>query len=198
MGDFHIFSVGVKSYNSDGSSDSSGYYLKEVIFDSLFIESENLTQFSINRFKKDAIEDDWAYFETISQRQSIRSLITVVDNIPVISVVYPMSEGLTWDANSQNSLPADNFEIENLGHPFMVDSVTFVNSMQVTQEDLRDPIMISSDDYRIEVYADMVGLVYKQTIKIQWCGPSNQPSCSQVTPIGGFELEQKLIEFGEE
>ena len=124
--------------------------------------------------------------------------MSVEDNVPVVSVVYPMSEGLTWDANAKNSLPTDSYELENLGHPFKVDSITFVNTVQVTQEDLRDPIMISNDDYRIEVYADLVGLIYKQQVSIQWCGPSTGPSCSETRPLSGYELEQKLIEFGKE
>ena len=198
IGDFHIFSVSEKTYNSNGTEDSLGYFLKETVFDSLYIEAQDITEFFINRFRKEAIEDDWVYFETVSQRIDLRSLVSVEDNVPVVSVVYPMSEGLTWDANAKNSLPTDSYELENLGHPFKVDSITFVNTVQVTQEDLRDPIMISNDDYRIEVYADLVGLIYKQQVSIQWCGPSTGPSCSETRPLSGYELEQKLIEFGKE
>lgn len=196
-GDFHIFSISDKRYNSDGSIDSTGYFLREEISDSTLAPDERYISYTINRFRKSLIQDDWSYFETISRRKNSQHVSTVEGNVPVISFSFPVNEGRTWDGNSQNDMPVDYFEQKNLGHPFTVDSLIFANTVHVFQEELIDSLCVATDDYRLEVYAKEVGMVYRRYRQVRYIDWT-QNEVEQCTVESGMDIEQKLVSFGKE
>ena len=132
----------------------------------------------------------------LSSRSTFRTIVANEGNTAYVKLTFPMQEGLTWDGNSLNDLEPDSYEIRMLNHPFKVDSITFANTVHVFQADLLDPAKISADDYRVEVYADSIGLVFKEIIQKEYCDYSAGGPCSEPTVLTGFEYEQKLIEFG--
>ena len=191
-GDFYIFFIAEKTFNTDGSADSVGYFLREEVGEGFTTSDERYVSYSINRFKKSSIEDSWSYFETISRRKNQFHVAELEGNIPVIAFSFPVGEGRRWDGNSQNDLSLDYFEQRDLGHPFTVDSLIFANTVHVIREDLLDPLCIR-DDYRFEVYAENVGMVYRRFRQVRYVVDDGVERCTVET---GKDIEQKLVSFG--
>ena len=197
-GDYRVYNTKSKNFNLDGTIDSVEYLLKEVVVDSFPGNDQDSYIYVINRYKKGLNETDWLIDEAVSARINLRTMVLTENNAAFVKLAFPMEEALTWDGNSLNDLEPEDYEMRMLSHPFTVDSITFANTVYVFHVDIRDPVQISNDDYRLEVFADGVGLVYKQKILKEWCDYVTSGACSEPTVLSGLEYEQKLIEFGKE
>ena len=195
-GDYFIYRAKRINFNLDGSLDSIEYLLKEVVVDSFPSTDNQGFTFVINRHKKGLNDPLWVLSTVVSARTNLKTMVFNEDNAAYIKLAFPMQEGLTWDGNSLNDFEPDAYEIRMLSHPFKVDSITFANTVHVFQADLLDPAKISADDYRVEVYAENIGLVFKESIIKEYCYYSAGGPCSEPTVLQGFEYEQQLIEFG--
>ena len=195
-GDYYVYNITTINFNLNGSIDSLEFLLKEEVVDSFPSTDEQGFTFVINRYKKDVSDPDWTFEEVVSARATIKTTVVTEGNTDFIKLVYPVQEGLRWDGNSLNDLEPDEYEIRMLSHPFTVDSITFANTVHVFHADLLDPAKISADDYRVEVFAEDIGLVFKETIIKEYCDYSAGGPCSEPTVLLGYEYEQKLIEFG--
>ena len=75
-----------------------------------------------------------------------------------------------------------------------LESISFGNTITVIQNDFRDNITMN--DVRTEVYAENIGLVYKNIEILQFCA---DPDCVGLEIVEvGRKLKQKIIDFGKE
>jgi hypothetical protein len=198
VGSYQIFHINSKIFNLDGSVDTVTYLMKEVVVDSFPGSDQDSYTYVINRYKKGINEPEWVIEEVVSARINFKTMVLTENSTAYVKLVFPMQEDLGWDGNSLNDLEPETYRIRMLSQPFTVDSVTFANTVHVFQADLLDPAQISQDDYRFEVFADDVGLVYKQKIVKEYCDYLSSGICSEPTVLSGLEYEQKLMEFGKE
>ncbi|HSK14277.1 MAG TPA: hypothetical protein VK907_13745 [Phnomibacter sp.] len=115
----------------------------------------------------------------------------VENNLRFMKLRFPIIEGFQWkgnsfiDAASLNSpvlyLADWNYVYQNVGAPFTVNGTTYPNTITILQRDEVvpegpfDPQFFKQYDYSIEVYAQGVGLIYKNFDHKAWQPPSPPP-----------------------
>ena len=191
-GNERIYEVERIDYKPDGDIDTTFYQLKEVTGASF--ESNGELNFRIERFIRPNQDAEWVIDAVWSARRNDYQAIVVEDNLPIIKMSFPVLEDKRWDGNAMNSLPEDEYKMNDLGAPYMIANYSFNNTIQVFAEDLLDPCKISADNYHVEVFAVGVGVIYKQDIEIKYVSSSGCNPTDSIIDFG-FVVEQRLIDF---
>ncbi len=138
--------------------------------------------------RREDMEDAWVGVESIYIRQTAYTLEYRQDNVSYVTMSYPVKAGREWNGNALNTEPSATYryEAEQL-EGFEEEQISVVIS------DL--PPNIVERDQRSEVYAQGIGLIYRDFNVIEFC----QSSCEGVNqPENGRILTQQLIEHGTE
>ena len=197
VGDFRIYHTTSIRYNLNGTIDTVSYLVKEqaeelsknVDGSDRLILGRYSADIGTNIWRKDSL---WAVFIDPSK------VVVSEANIDFIKLVFPLTKFSNWDGNATNSLEEEFYKVEDKGISFsydiLSDTLSYENTLTVVHKDLIDPAKLTEDDFRKEVFAVDIGLVYKLKIKINYCS-----TCGETGKIeDGFIFEQKLIAFGKE
>lgn len=195
IGQYRTYYTQVINYNLTGSVDTTDYLTKELVEDTVRYSDGSL-KYVLGRYSKELDEVDWHKDSLWAVFTNYTNVVVSEGNVDYIKLSFPVEESLEWDGNALNAEDKEIYKLSNLRQPYSYDTLNYENTLTVVQADLLDPIKISNDDYRIEVFALDVGLVYKLKKKIDYCNPE---ICSENGIIvTGIIFEQKLIEFGKE
>jgi len=193
VGDYKVYYTQVIYYTLDGSTDTIQYLVKEIVEDSIAF-SDGSYRFLLGRYSMAIGASSWQKDSLWAVNKTQASVVVSEANLDFIKLVFPVIENKKWDGNALNSRDNEDYIIKETGKPYMYDTLSFNNSLTVVHADFLDPVKITNDDYRIEVFAANVGLVNKINLKIKYCS-----SCVENGTIKeGIVFEQKLIEFGKE
>ncbi|MCZ6521759.1 MAG: hypothetical protein O6848_09720, partial [Bacteroidetes bacterium] len=139
----------------------------------------------------------WSLDSVWTTRRTAIQGIVVENNTPFVKLVFPVDENKTGDGNVLNTKEFDEYQMVNVFREFVIDSlesISFGNTITVIQNDFRDNITMN--DVRTEVYAENIGLVYKNIEILQFCA---DPDCVGLEIVEvGRKLKQKIIDFGKE
>lgn len=193
-GQYRLYNISSVEYLFSGQNISANYQLKEVVADT-FRNLEGGVSFRIERFLRDDENEAWGLDSVWTARANATQAIRVENNVPVLKLVFPFRENKKWNANAFNAGQEDEYEMVNLFKPFpSQDSAAFENTVTVVQEEVTDNILFR--EIRKEVYADSIGLVYKEIIDVEYC--ADEDCLGQAIIESGFEYRQHLIEYGKE
>jgi len=191
-GIYSIFQVnGVKYINSNDSTVFS-YQLKESVVDS-FTNLESGLSYKIVREKRSNEDELWETDSIWTARKDEIRAIRVENNVPVISLTFPLGENKSWDANGLNSQAENEFEMINIGDSFSGAYASFDHTVTVIQEEIPDRIVnfISKK----EIYSKDIGLVYKENIILIY---KQDDYLGLEIVDSGIKYFQSLVEYGEE
>ncbi len=190
-GQYRLFEVQEINYLLSGEVVTEDYQLKEEITASFLTGGDST--FIINRFKRSSELSEWEYLNTWQSRKTKNNAIIIEGNIPLVKLVFPVENKISWNANALNTQEEDLFTIDSLNFSFARGAGTeFPNTLTVIQEDNQD--FIVSFNRRFEVYALNVGLVYKETKILNYCANNN--CLGQQIVETGMEYSQTLVEYG--
>jgi hypothetical protein len=159
--------------------------------------------FTIRTFTRTSTTDPWVESTLISGEQDGQKLLIYEGNIPVVRLMYPLANGLTWDGNQFNtlggeekcgnsSINCDVFEVTGFNEPLSLNDLSFDQTITVIQSSEEDVIV--GNDIRREVYARGVGLVTREVNQVVYC---TAPACLGQQQIEtGVIRTQKLKEYG--
>lgn len=130
-----------------------------------------------NTFSATPVDEDWVEWNE--------------NNLRFMKLRFPMQEGFTWrgnsfiDATSLNSpvryLAEWEYVYQNVGQPYTVNGKTFPNTVTILQRDEVlpegpfNPAFYKQWNYSIEVYAEGIGLIYKNFDHKVWQPPVPPP-----------------------
>jgi len=165
VGDYRIYNVSGVEYISTADSVEFSYMLKESVVDS-FMNLESGISYKIQREKKYTEDGLWELDSIWTARKDNRTAVQVENNVPIIKLSFPMSENLRWDGNRLNGNYIDEFILLDFGQTYVDDFGFYSNTATVEQEYIPDTRVnwISMK----EVYAEDIGLVYKENVKIDF------------------------------
>lgn len=193
IGDYRVYHTSTIRYNLNGTIDSATYLVKEVAEDSITY-ADGTSKIVLGRYSADIGTNDWQKDSLWAVLIDHAKVVVSEANVDFIKLVFPKSNGKEWDGNGLNSAESEFYKMEEIGTSYGYDTLTYENTLTVIHKDLVDPVKITADDYRIEVFAANVGLIHKLNIKLNYCS-----SCVENGKIDdGFIFEQKLIEIGKE
>jgi len=195
VGNFITYEVTEIEHSELGEDDTIHYQLREVLADT-FTDLGDQMAFRIERFRRENEGDEWSLDSIWTVRDEGQRLVKIENNIPFVKLICPLTEELSWDGNLFNSLEEEPYVVRDLQQVFETTNGSFNNSVTIIQK--ADTNSILNRDFRVEVFAQEVGLVYKKIEFFRFCDDSNDPCFGQDSVIGGRFYEQVLLEFGQE
>lgn len=192
VGQFLIYDVRVITWSAFGT-DTAAYVLKETITGTFQDDAGNMNYVLVREIKPNGnaifSEDSiWSTYKT-----EYNAVLNKGGNL-VIPIVFPVSNGISWDANSLSARSVDEYEFNDVNVNYTIGDITFANSVKVVQEDKPDSLI--SFDYRIEIFAEDVGLIEKVDSRLKFC-TENECFGNKIIEEGR-QYHQKLIAYGSE
>ena len=188
-GRYWIYAIHEIKYNSD--TIDTTYQRKDIIFDAFTYQ--NTTIYELYRFYKPNNVSDWAlqpdsvWSFTINQNQ----ITSKESNVEFVRLVFPLSNGETWNGNAKNIALRDDYTVSNFNKPYTVGLFYFPQTVNIIEE---HSLNIVYKDYRNRIYAKNIGLVYKNYEQLNFKTDPNNIGQGKIE--FGSISEETLIEYG--
>ncbi len=195
IGSFRIYEVMDTRYTVQNESDSTFYYLKEVVKDT-FINQEGGLSYYIYRYTRthDTLSWEKNPVHVWVTRKTDTNLINYEESIPFVKLIFPVKSGLSWNGNALNTLEPEEYYYSEPDLSLLGSFQPGGQLIQVVQSNFDD--LIIRKDVRSEIYAENIGLVYKEFSVIEYC--QDLICRGQQIIESGIEYRQTLIDYGEE
>ncbi len=200
VGRYSDYQVETIEYSLISEPDTQQYQLREVVADS-FPGQGGEVVYRLERLVRLEASQEWRLDSVWTARKSPQRIVVVENNVPIVKLVFPFRPGLEWDANALNSRELDNYELrstspmllEEINSP--LDSNLFINTLTVIQTESQDTIITNIQ--ASETYAENLGLIYKKSLRLQYC--ASEPECIGLGLLeSGRIYRQTLIAYGKE
>lgn len=168
------------------------------------ITSGNESTYIVHRYSRPQGSSIYTPIETWSVRSNEFQWIQQEGNIPYIKLQFPLVDGKYWNANALNNLggteacgdgsyTCDNYAISGLQQSFEIPGVlAYDNTVTVIENNEDDPIV--SKDVRKSIYANAIGLVYREVTHLEYCTVGN--CIGQQVVENGLIIRQTLKAYG--
>ena len=203
VGAYQIYSVD-ETQISQAIEQKFSYELRYQVLDSS-VNLEGGYSYTIERQKRQNPNLPWKILDAWTSRVADRQAIVKEGNTSYVKITFPAMDGLEWDGNSFNDLggdqscgenkdrPCDAYSIESLGKEFVVaDRMTFPETLTIVQSESMD--LIVKQDVRKEVYAKGIGLIYKESVILEYCSTNDCKGDQKVDK--GLKYKQVIKEYG--
>lgn len=154
-----------------GGSDTTNYQLMERVGDKAVTEAGD-TVYVLYRYTRIDDGAEWDFQNTRPVRVQKGNLLVTENNIPYARLSFPFFEGKNWDGNAYNAFDEDEYTMQNVGESYTLKGNTYSETVTVVQEDVQDTIV--QKDIRMEIYARNTGLIYKESVLLNYC---TRPEC---------------------
>ncbi len=171
VGRFTEFDVAEQEYALGRDATTRAYQIKESVVEQ-YKDVSGQTVFRIVRYKRTNDTQRWQPDSTLTTRLSIDQAIRNESGRDYVKLVFPVAEKLTWNGNAYNNLGEDKYELKNINKPYQLGNQKFDNTITVIQQN--DSTLVGQDK-RLEVYANEIGLIYRESTVLQLC--SSSPAC---------------------
>lgn len=174
--------------------DTSHYFLKEVLADSIVHESQ--MSYLVYRYVTEDTTTAWRLDSVWAARRSGTQAVVVENNIPFVKLIFPVKSGASWDGNALNARGEFPYFYESV-ESLQIGEEAF-SAAEVIRVVIADvPENLVEQDERSEVYVRGIGLAQKNYLSASFCQPGS--GCEEVGIIDkGRILNQVLVAYGEE
>jgi hypothetical protein len=168
-----------------GSVDTFSYQIKEVT-ESVFTDEQGRPTLRIERYKRQSDTSQWVIKDVWFANRTASTAERVEENVRYLKLIFPPEKGAKWDGNLLNT--AEELECRYLWvhDPYSLEGLAYDSALAVL---LSDRQTLISRDYRYEVYACGVGLVYKKFVQIE----------TELTGVikNGYDYSYTLLGWGD-
>lgn len=174
-------------------ADSSHYFLKEVITDSIIAEDQTVNYLLKRYTTEDTTFSTWKIDSVWTVRRNSRQGIVTENNVPFVKMIFPVKAGQSWNGNALNSRGKQMYYYEAAGNLVRSDmDIPTKDIIRVIIEDIPENLVMQ--DERSEIYVRGIGLIEKDYISVMFC----QSGCSPGQIEDGRIYRQHLVAYGEE
>lgn len=169
------------------------YQLKELTGPA-YTDVTGQTAYRLLRYRRSAVNQTWQSDSVWSVRLVDAEAIRTENGRELVKLVFPLSDGMTWDGNRRNASGEDPYQTRNSGQPYRVGDKQYDQTVTVTAQG--DSTLLSLSK-RTEVYARQVGLIFKERTRLQYCTAS--PGCVGKNQIDyGIRQVYRIRAYGTE
>jgi hypothetical protein len=170
-GHFVVYDVTEQRFSLTAAPVTSTYQLKETVGAS-YTDVTGQPAFRLQRFRRSNAQASWQQDSLWTARIDSRMAIRTENGADFVKLIFPSVERSRWNGNQFNQYGEDTYELRNVNQPYSVGNQAFTETVTILQQN--DSTLVSQDR-RLEVYARQIGIVYKETIQLQFC--SSNPAC---------------------
>jgi hypothetical protein len=200
VGAYSIYNVIDSSFQGNGISVVKRYQVKEEIHDPITVYDQ--TRYQVYLYFTQQMgqafnsypDSNWTEFNSGGR------ITRIENNISYIKLIFPFVVGATWDGNISDSVnnPQNYYTMTNVRRSFTYDSSSsgvsggslyYPQTVSVVQYNNSSALGVN---YSVEVYADNVGMVYKEIKIYQY----DQSQLSNQVVQYGRHYYKKLIATG--
>jgi len=192
IGNFRDYKVQYIKYSILGNHDTIHYFLKEQVVDTFLNQTGEIT-YLLNRYKKTYDTLSWTLDSVWTVSKSNTNLVVIENNIPFVKLVFPVKDEKSWDGNAFNILDEELYFYEDTFQSTIIDDNTYT-TLKVVQQNNPDPIVTT--EIRNEIYAENIGLIYKESIILHYC-TENECLGDKIIEKGS-DYRQELIGYGKD
>ena len=192
IGDYRIYNVTDVRYQSDTVLSSDTFQLRERV-DTVFTNLAGEPTYKIIRSKRNKSADQWRDDSVITVTVSSSQVRRHADNLSQVKMVFPVSENKTWNPNVYNTQEPGNARYVNVNQPYAVNNQNFNKTATVVVNDF---ISIINKDVRTEVYAENVGMIYKDYEVLQYCNDDQLCKVGEDYIMFGYHRIEALESYG--
>lgn len=192
--DFRIYEVTETRYLNDQAT-ATTYQVREWV-DTLYTNLANEPTYRMLRSRRADASQPWVDDSIYVASRSGSDLRVTRHNVKVVQLIFPVRNDKSWNANAFNGFGINEFSYTKVGEPYSLDGRTYPNTATVIQGSTSNLIEL---DRREEVYAQNIGLVYKNYTRLNYCNdPAKCPFNRQpeLYVQEGIRRIDKLISFG--
>lgn len=192
-GRFAIYDIEETIYSLTSEPISKKYQVKEIVAEK-FTDLSNQEAYKIYRYSRTDSHDTWkSEPDSIwtAKAEAYRAIRTE-NNVTFVKLIFPAKQNIKWDGNRLNNQGKEEYMMQAYKKPFQIMPTVFENTLTVTHSTIDD---LCNQDLRYEVYADNIGLIYKEKSILHYQQIDNQ--CSTDKKVNyGILYTQRLIEHG--
>lgn len=174
-------------FNIDTAIQVFTFEIREEIDDGYY-DAEGEWAHRITRYKRTADSLPWTFLNVWTAKINSRSAQRVEENVRFVKLGFPIERRKTWDGNAYNFFPEELYFYKDIHANSVYGGMVFDSSVTVIQNDFVSNI--NRIDKK-EVYANQVGLIYKQQDSV---GIVNLPNGSTVI-LSGVEYRLEIINY---
>jgi hypothetical protein len=192
-GSFAVYEVEETVYSLTSAPVSKTFQVKEAVVEE-FTDLSNEKAYKLMRYNRQNATADWNLDSVWVAKRTVNQAIRTENNVSFVKLVFPIKENQQWNGNALNNLGSDDYQLSKVNKAFQVNNEDFASTATVTQ--VNDSSACNMKRV-YEVYADKVGLVYKEKILVEYRQINN--ICEGLGNIqAGIKSYQRLIQYGKE
>ena len=166
------------------------YQLREEVAE-VVRNPANQESYRIVRYTRPNGRQNWEAVKYFLARADQYGVVRTEDNLPLMVLVFPLREDAIWNGNVYNNLGRKTFIMQDIGKAHRLDNRLYDQTVTVIQS--RDSNIVNKD-FRTEIFADSIGLIYRRTEQVAYC---QTPACLGKAQIeSGNVIELTVIDFG--
>jgi len=192
-GDYREYEITQIKYSILDHPDTIRYLLKEQVGDSFINQTGGIT-YTLNRYKRSNDTLAWEIDSVWTVIKSETNVVVTENNIPFTKLIFPVLDQKQWDGNAFNIYEEELYSYEDTYQFFTSGNIDYNSTLKVIQ--VYNPDSIVMKDIRSEIYAENVGLIYKETIILYYC--TENECLGQQIIEQGMDFKQELIGYGNE
>lgn len=169
-GRYSIFDVHQTYYSLATEPVIHIYQVKDEVSES-FTDLSGETAYKLFRYSRKDTLSAWQLDSVWTAKRTPSQAIRTENNVPFVKMVFPLEAQQTWNGNALNNRGSDDYQTEAFRNTYLLPKHTFDNTITVVQQS--DSSLIGQDK-RLEVYAQGVGLVYREQVQLQFCSTSTE------------------------
>jgi hypothetical protein len=184
--DEHFFIIyDVDSIEHIGSTDVvHEFQVKEKQIE-WYTDGENEAAMRIELWKRENSSAEWQPYKVSTQKRTTTTVQRVDENVRFIKLTFPVEEGKTWNGHAYTSLGEQDFRMNDVHQPYLLNGISLDSTLRVTQYSTSTFL---TEKTGVEYYAKDVGLVYKKLVDIS----------TQSGERRGSTVEMAMSEYGYE
>ena len=162
--------------------DTTSFFLRHRLGGS-FVDGEGDRAVELERYKRSSLNDEWVLTDVWVEKKTNTTGERVEENERFVKMIFPLSEGKSWDGNSLNEQDSWTYSCTKFDEPHSEEGVSFPKTVFIKQRDLQNLV---DQEIAYEVYARDIGMVFKQFTDITF----------QDGQIQGVDVHYTYIDHG--
>lgn len=191
VGHYIVYQVDQEVYSTGQTQPAVSKWQEKDEIDRIAADSAGIVTYIVARSTRSSSSDYWQKVKEYTIQKYPDKLLTNIDNLPFLSLTFPIDSRTTWNGNSYNSLDKQQCFYESVNKPAQVNDQSFADVLTVVE---RFDTSIINRYVTVKQYGRGVGLISDDQTAFEFC--QNDECIGSKKIESGSHKSRKILEFG--